>query len=472
MANENYQFDDILRALSTSAVGIMLALVFNFVTIALDHFLLRPVLNGMRLHLQGDALEASIREHLGRLENTLVGTLTSFNSGVTQVTAALDAWNSTSQQILASQARTSAEIAATHKGFVDTHQALLELPGAVGRQLSAVFSDASASMAATLKRIKAALEAFEKLPEKVEQGIDNSFQQRQAAIEQALSRYRESIESQRTSLDELYAKLRALPVDVAESLGQSSARLVALMEESHKSFLESLKTAVRTTVEDQSARLGALAGQMDLNAGTLRERWDAALVAEQQSFEGAVTSALNASIQAVEQHRARLLALESTLPESLATTFHQLIGETQAATQSLNEAVRQQQASMSQIRGGIAELAVQLRPRGDGGNLRPASPPVPPFRDTPLEVPLRRPVAATAGGQEPVRERPADSDQLSRSPVVGPPSPNPPPIKIPPASVPNTVDGRGFDGATKVLSAGRLRRFWEKIRPSRETPPL
>jgi uncharacterized coiled-coil protein SlyX len=334
-----------------------------------------------------------------------------------------------------------------------------------------VFSDASSSMAETLGKIKAALEDLQKLPEKVEQGIDRSFQQRRAAIEEALARYRESIESQRKSLDELYTKLRALPVDVAESLGQSSAKSVSLMEESHKSFLGSLKTAVRATVEDQIASLGSLVGQMDLNARTLRERWDAALAAERESFEGAVISALNASIRAVEDQRAKLLALESTLPESLANTFHQLIRETQTATQSLNGAVLQQQASMNHVRDGLADLAALFRTRGDGGSNRPAPSALPPFRDHPPEVPPWRPASPATGGQGPARGQ-LGFDRASPPPVALPLRPDPGPAPPPsPHLSPNPAGGPSFDAAPGGSSAGLFSRIWSKIHRSRGMAP-
>jgi len=227
---------------------------------------------------------------------------------------------------------------------------------------------------------------------------------------------------------------------------------------------------------------------MDLNAKTLRERWDAVLVSERKSFEDAVLSALHATIQTVEEQRKKLLAMESTLPESLAKTFHELIKESQAATHSLKEATLQEGISVRGLNTVIAGLTAALWQR-PGSTLADSDPwQAPPSQDrasSPPTRPVRGPMPpsgpGTFPGPRPVAQR-ADSPPVQPSKGVPEPGGSDTITDAPtPLAKDNEQPGRyaqmmplqfTVDGyANRKRWIYWPRRLWEKVRPSASTPP-
>jgi hypothetical protein len=384
----DYSFRDIQRALSTSGAGILLSLLYNALTLVLDLLFARPVLNTMRAAVEGDALELSVREHLGRIDTTLVSTMETFRTSTENVTATVREWNDKIGSVRQEYGEIAAQIKVTGEQFASTYEALRQLPGAIRSDLESVFSDSRKSLKAVLDSIEGSLRALEALPGTVERGLDDSFAQRKRVLDEALAEYRRVMDQQRQRLDEIYAQTSEIPRKLSETLEVGGRKNVDILQASLTPFLEELRRTARSAVEEQMVVLGEAAGKLQRSAGELQSRWDAVLAREQQALSDAMANALMDAARLVEQQRENLLRIEAGLPDSLARTFTELIQRTQDSSRALVDATAEQNRATAAVReatrsmdAALAEIAALLR-------RTPPAPPagLSPSRPTPIAV--------------------------------------------------------------------------------------
>jgi hypothetical protein len=100
-------------------------------------------------------------------------------------------------------------------------------------------------------------------------------------------------------------------------------------------FIEELRRAVHETAQKQEVERRQSAAYLRMDADVLSGKWSEILERQKAIMQDAMVAALGESIEVVDQQRAGLMRIESTLPESLAATFTSLIQETQQASGSL-----------------------------------------------------------------------------------------------------------------------------------------
>ena len=362
---QDYDFKDIQVALSTSAMGIVWAVLFSCAVLVAEYLFGRPTLSYLRRGNEGERAEASLQAQLGRIEKALIETLSEFRRSTGEVVLAVDGWKERIDSLGQKYTAIASGILTTAEQFKETYIALTALPERVRKELAAVFREGRDSFSTTLNSIKGSLKSFESVPGKIERGIDESFAKRKQVVEAALQRYTEELDKQRLALAEVYAKTDTVPLRIAEVLKTGTETSVILMEKAHQEFLARLASAVRSTVEDQIEIIGEASGKLRLTTSQLRESWERVLADERGALRDAIAAALEEVNAVVENQREQLLKLESTLPESLATTFTSLIVELKESVRLLDAAVNGQRDATKRIDAALGVLTEAARSAKD-----------------------------------------------------------------------------------------------------------
>ncbi len=389
----DYNFADLQRALSTSAVGILCSLLFNSVTGALDFVMLRPRINRLRSQVPENAFESSIREHLNHIDLTVQRTLETFDRKTTAVTESIDAWKVAIAGTQGEYQKLVEGIKETAGNFTQTYRALVALPENVRSQLESVLRQGSQSLEVVLKEFASSLEGVKTLPGRLEQSIDQSFFERKKVLDEALAAYRDALAQQATQLLDIFEKTDQVPRQVAENLRISSEAAVSALKSAQEPFLDELRKAVRSSVQDQITLLGATAAELRNDASTLQSKWSDLLDREKVAMQDAMVSALQKSTEVVDRHRENLMRIESALPESLSAVFTMLIQETQQATRSLNAATEAHRSSVAAVTEALRQLADDIRIQASRAFKSPL--PAPAEARTRTSMPSERPPKGT-----------------------------------------------------------------------------
>ena len=345
------QFDvkPIERALSTSFMGIAWAIMLNLFVTVFDYLQIRPLGDKLRQRVSGDVVETTIKEHLNNISASLRQTLEGFQMSASEVASAIGGWKSEIDVIAVKYTAIASEMAATNQSFGDTYKLLKDLPGEVSRGLARTLESGNQSLVGVINRIRESLEAFESLPVRIEKGIDNSFIERKQVLDRVLEAYVQQLSKERASLDDLFRQVGNVPIAVATSLDEGRTRTAQVLEKGYEDFLTKLRAAVQTTVQDQLSVLSKAAGDLSLNANELQQKWASVLSREEAALRDAMVNAMSVSRRAVEEQREQFLKMESALPESLATTFAELIAKTQASSALLQQTLDAQARSSEQL---------------------------------------------------------------------------------------------------------------------------
>jgi hypothetical protein len=323
-SQESTDFSDLFRALSTSAAGILLSILFNAVTAFFQHWSIAPELERLRQRLARSDASAGVAETLGPALQALVQPLHEV-----QHSAAVS-------QYLAQQ------IAATITKLDGTLRGIHELPALMAQTLqvsAANFQQAVAGVGGIPQEVRAAMV----------QALQTQWQEYERIAQAALTHLNQIRAEQET----LHRETRELPSRIQATMEAAARSYQEHLTELNEEVVRKLHRTAAQALEERERQLTLATHQLNDRAQNLQKIVEDVLQQEQAVIRDTVLQSLGELQKIALSYTDQLRSVERTLPQAVLTEHHHLIG-------SVAQSGQRVEAAVSRLASQLERLPVEM----------------------------------------------------------------------------------------------------------------
>ncbi len=272
LSHEAYTFEDLARALSTSAFGILWSVLLVVVKTVVHDAPANRFLDAMRQFRSQEPLE-QIVERLGTaISGPLREAVDGFAGAVETFTRILDELRESMTGAVTSLDRTSRAVENALAGINDVVKETRSLSAVLAKQLDAVFRDAAIRLDGVLARVSLFINELAQLPDRTLATVTAAADSLTSRLDDAQGRFlatlRELEGSIRHTAQDLLQQMQAafdaaqaLPANVAAEAVEATKQYLAHWREQHEAALAELR---RVGADTADAQLKAVTEALDL----------------------------------------------------------------------------------------------------------------------------------------------------------------------------------------------------------------
>jgi hypothetical protein len=395
--NPSYRFEELARALSTSAFGIIWSLLYSGVISLYYSFSISPLLTSLRIEL-ADQSNAKLIQELRSFTNIWSPEVTQTFARLALATDVMGA----ATQSLADSSRSSGEsfrnIAQQVGGTVDRVEQLLKrtetLPAELTQELKVMFDALRKRIGGAGDKLAGELDRLSVFPGIVQSGIQEVCSQQLKLVDLAASafveRSREIQLSFSASTDEVttkFAKAVEQAVELPERTRERSEILSETyrlaLEAEHKAMLGEIQRIGTTVLREHIQTLKQSAADLAQTSVNFQEKRSELFSSEREAVRGAISLCFADIRNFIERYRETFRSAEAELPAELTALHRQLIEQSTETAKTLDRAARNfgpeakaATDAMDLVAGAVIQLTTAAR-AFDG----PARPPAPEIVD-------------------------------------------------------------------------------------------
>jgi len=396
LLESTWNFDDLTRALSTSAAGIVFSILLNLIVLVLEGFLIHPLIANLRKTAQADPVGQYVKQLLEQHSAMLGSAISTFSTVANTLSDRIGTWTSEATQWQVSFTKAAENSLATATTIRDSLDRIKKLPTDIATSISQTVETHSRAFTTSLKNIKKAADSLEDIPKRFEEKIEPIYAALFERLEGHFKTANEQLTASRQIVDESLKRLDGVAAAVAEVLEAAKVELnasllgqqqtfIAELKREHGALLPELRRVGTETVANQIITLDQHAQKMQGHAEDLKQARDLALLREKELLQDAIRASMGEVTGIIDQYREKLKDVELALPEELTTAYREgARGVAEAAGLATSAAERIERAviamgsaagEMQKLPGMIANLVSSI-PRSIETVIGSSSPPV------------------------------------------------------------------------------------------------
>ncbi len=338
LKNENYDFHDVERALATSGIGIVLAILLNAYTSWFYRFGISPRLESARGRIGTSSLQSVISQNLIEQASLLRVALAQFDRGVQDLTLSMrriDASISDSTNAVAALSNTTTENAVRLEGTIARLDAL---PNTLGDGIQTVFDQAVASFRSIATDFEGVVNSVGGIPVQVHRKMT-----------EALDPQVQTLEALRTEVTGLFDRSKNLPAEMHEAIQAITLQCQRMLQSQNEAFNAELAKKAQQLIESQISLLMKAQHELTQRSDVLKDSFGKVFNEEKTLIHDAIMASMGEMHRLVIAQRDQLREVGASLPDEVLAAHRDLLLKTSKLSGDLV-------ASSDRLAGTLAEL--------------------------------------------------------------------------------------------------------------------